>query len=382
MFNMGDETYLKRPIYISEEMIESVAQFLKKGCAAENISHLVLEYHGGEPLMQGKREFDAMCGYFQSELQDTVEVEMVMQTNGMLLDDDWLRLIRKYHIGFGMSLDGPKEYHDKYRIDKQGKGTYDKVVEKLKYAQNSSIMKGFPHKVGILAVLNPKFDAKKIYRHFVDDLKLSFFDFLGPFNTYEHDLDFTAQEYGNFLCDLFDEWIKDNNPNIQIRFFRSILNNFFGKNSLIYGVGPANPLDLPLISIATDGELTPTDELRAIGEDIIYSNANVRNITLSDFLKADIFKNISYAQKNMPIKCSNCCWQKICGGGAIVNRYSKENNFNNPSRYCEGLQMLYRRMMYYLVENNYSLEDVANLLNPNTPVSSHQDNENSYESVN
>ncbi len=362
MFNMGDNTYLKRPVYISKQMIKATAQFLKEGCAAEKIDHLVLEYHGGEPLMQGKDEFDEMCSYFQSELQDAVEVEMVMQTNGMLLDDDWLKLARKYHIGFGMSLDGPKEYHDKYRIDKRGKGTYDKVIEKLKYAQNSPIMKGFPHKIGILAVLNPKFDARKIYRHFVDDLNLSFFDFLGPFNTYEHEVDFSAEEYGNFLCDLFDEWVKDNNPNIQIRFFRSILNNFFGKNSLIYGVGPVNPLDLPLISIATDGELTPTDELRAIGDEFIYSNTNILNTTLSDFLKKDIFKKISDAQLNLPSKCQQCCWQNVCGGGAIVNRYSKSQNFNNPSRYCEGLQMLYRRMMYYLTENGQTLEDIAKSL--------------------
>jgi uncharacterized protein len=362
MFNMGDETYLKRPIYLSEDTIESIAKFLKEGCAAENIERLILEYHGGEPLMQGKKEFDAMCSYFEAELKGTVEVEMVMQTNGMLLDDDWLRLARKYHIGLGMSLDGPKEYHDQYRIDKQGRGTYDKVVEKLAYAQNSPIMAGFPHKIGVLAVLNPKFDAKKIYRHFVDDLKLVFFDFLGPFNTYEHEIDFTPEEYGNFWCDLFDEWVKDNNPKIQIRFLRSILNNFFGKSSLIYGVGPSNSIDLPLISIATDGELTPTDELRAVGNDCIYSNATVFNTTLSDFLKSNIFKEINYAQSHLPEKCEACCWQKVCGGGSIVNRYRKENNFNNPSRYCEGLQMLYRRIMYYLTENGYSIEYIARLL--------------------
>lgn len=364
MFNMGDETYLKRPIYISEDTIKSVAAFLKAGCAEEKIDHLVLEYHGGEPLMQGKDEFDAMCDYFQTELQETVEVEMVMQTNGMLLDDDWLNLARKYHLGFGMSLDGPKEYHDQFRIDKRGKGTYDKVVEKLKYTQNSPIMKGFPHKVGVLAVLNPKFDARKIYRHFVDDLNLVYFDFLGPFNTYEHEIDFTPEEYGNFLCDLFDEWVKDNNPKIQIRYFRSVLNNFFGKNSLIYGVGPVNPLDLPLISIATNGELTPTDELRAIGNNFIYTQSNVYNTTLSDFLKKDIFMKIKDAQYNLPEKCQQCCWQKVCGGGAIINRFKVENNFNNPSRYCDGLQMFYRRIAYYLTENGYTLEDLAKRLDP------------------
>lgn len=368
MFNMGDETYLKRPIYIKKETISAVAKFLKEACPALSIDHLVLELHGGEPLMQNKQEFNEMCSYFQNELSHIVEFEIVMQTNAMLLDDDWLRLARKYHIGFGTSIDGPKEYHDKYRIDKRGKGTYDRVVEKLKYAQNSEIMKGFTHKVGVLCVINPLFDAKKIYRHFVDDLNLTYFDFLTPYCTYHNKLDYTAEDYGRFLCDLFDEWTKDNNPKIEIRFFRSILNNFFGKNSLIYGVGPANSTDIPLISITTDGELTPTDEMRAINRDIIYTGKTVFNTTLKEFFQEDIFKKIHYAQTHLPTECESCCWKRVCAGGAIVNRYHESNDFNNPSVFCEGLKMLYVKIANYLLENGYNENQLADLLHINTTV--------------
>jgi len=348
MFNMGDETYLKRPIYIKKKTIVAVAKFLQEACLALHIDHLVLELHGGEPLMQNKQEFDEMCGYFQNELSDLVEFEIVMQTNAMLLDDDWLRLARKYHIGFGTSIDGPKEYHDKNRIDKRGKGTYDRVVEKLKYAQNSEIMAGFSHKVGVLCVINPLFDARKIYRHFVDDLNLTYFDFLTPYCTYHNELEYTAEDYGKFLCNLFDEWIKDNNPKIEIRFFRSILNNFFGKNSLIYGVGPANSTDIPLISIATDGELTPTDEMRAINRGIIYTGKTVFNTTLKKFFQEDIFLKIHSAQTHLPKICESCCWSRVCAGGAIVNRYHELNDFDNPSIFCEGLKILYRKIASYL----------------------------------
>lgn len=369
MFNMGDETYLKRPIYISKKTIVAVANFLKEACPALEIDHLVLELHGGEPLMQNKQEFDEMCAYFQAELGKIVDFEIVMQTNAMLLDDDWLRLARKYHIGFGTSIDGLKEYHDKYRIDKRKKGTYDRVVEKLKYAQNSEIMKGFPHKIGVLCVINPHFDARKIYRHFVDDLNLTYFDFLTPYCTYHHKLDYTAEDYGRFLCDLFDEWTSDNNPKIEIRFFRSILNNFFGKNSLIYGVGPANKNDIPLISVATNGELTPTDEMRAINRNIIYTGKTVFNTTLKEFFQEDIFKKISYAQTHLPEPCEDCCWHSVCAGGAIVNRYHELNDFNNPSIFCEGLKMLYRKIAIYLLNNDYNEHDLVNLLHIKTAES-------------
>jgi len=367
MFNMDDKTYLNRPVYISTETIQAVARFLKKGCQELKIEHLVLEIHGGEPLMQGKSEFDYMCSYFETELKDTVEIEFVMQTNGMLLDDEWLKLVRKYHIGFGMSLDGPKEYHDKYRIDKLGKGTYDRVVSKLKYVQSSELMYGFPHKVGVLSVINPTFDAKKIYRHFVDDLKLIYFDFLTPFSTHHHTLDYPIEAYGKFLCDLFDEWIGDNNPKIEIRFLRSVMNNFFGKNSLIYGVGPANSKDLPLISIASNGDLSPTDELRSIGDgSVVFTGATVSNTNLGLFLKADIFGKLQIAQESLPDDCQICCWKKVCAGGSIVNRF-KNGNFNNSSIYCSGLKMLYRRIATYISENGYGPTDIARMLGINAP---------------
>lgn len=362
MFNMGDDTYLKRPIYIKKKTIVAVANFLIQACSELDIDHLVLEFHGGEPLMQKKADFDEMCAFFQNELSALVDLEFVMQTNAMLLDDDWLRLARKYHIGFGTSIDGPKEYHDKYRIDKKGKGTYDRVVEKLRYAQNSEIMKGFPHKVGVLSVINPHFDARKIYRHFVDDLNLTYFDFLTPYCTHHHNLDYTAEDYGKFLCDLFDEWMKDNNPKIEIRFFRSILNNFFGRNSLIYGVGPANKTDIPLISIASDGELTPTDEMRAINSNIIYTGKTVFNTNLKEFFEEEIFKKIHYAQTHLPTQCEDCCWKRVCSGGAIINRYHQANDFNNPSIFCEGLKMLYRKISSHLLNNGYNESKLAELL--------------------
>lgn len=355
MFNMGDESYKKHPPYISLETIHEVACFLKQGIADMELNSLTIEFHGGEPLMQKKHDFNESCNIFKDELGSLTNLDFIMQTNAMLVDQDWIDLFCKHQVGIGVSIDGPKEYHDKERIDHRRRGTYDRVVEKIRLLQDNTGIRQLGG-VGILCVINPAYCPKRIYRHFVDDLQMKSMDFLLPYNTYEHPLSYTPLQYGEFLCQLFHEWVKDNNPDIDIRIFNSTLGIFMGDTTQIYGIGPMKENDIPLISIATSGELSPTDEFRTSDPSLIYSDSTVRNISLVDYLKKPIFNKINEAQKKLPIKCQNCCWKEVCAGGAIINRFSQENCFNNPSLYCEGLQEFYSEVAAYLIKKGVSLE--------------------------
>jgi len=226
-----------------------------------------------------------------------------------------------------------------------------------------------PYRVSTLSVVQPEFDAKVIYRHFVDDLKIYNFDFLLPFLTHNHKLPYPVEMYGKFLVDLFSEWTKDDNPEVSIRFIDSLFNIYNGQPSLIYGVGPNTMIKdqdiLPLINISSNGDLSPTDELRVIEDLEYYSSANVETISLRDFLKAKVFVEINKAQQILPEACQECCWQKICGGGAIVNRFDRANSFNNPSVFCNGLQLLYKELANYLISNGLSIDDVSSRLSLN-----------------
>ena len=369
MFNMDDQSYLKRPKYISIDTVKSVASFLRNGAIDLELDKVTLEFHGGEPLMLRRETFEEICNIFTDALHDLVDISFVMQTNAMLINDKWVELFVKHDIGIGISLDGTKEYHDKYRLDHNGRGTYDRVVKKVKFLQDSDLMTNAGYRVSTLSVVQPEFDAKVIYRHFVDDLKIYNFDFLLPFFTYNHKLPYPVEIYGKFLVDLFFEWTKDDNPEVSIRFIDSLFNIYNGQPSLIYGVGPNNMIKnqdiLPLINISSNGDLSPTDELRVIEDLEYYSSANVDTISLRDFLKAKVFAEINKAQQILPKSCQECCWQKICGGGAIVNRFDKANNFNNPSVFCNGLKLLYKELANYLISNGFSIDDVSSRLSLN-----------------
>ncbi len=349
MFNMGDETYKKRPPIISKDTIIAVSEFLKAGCERLGINEVVIGFHGGEPLMQKKHDFAESCEIFNHTLQSIAKVKYTMQTNAMLLNEEWLALLNKYDVSLGISIDGTKEDHDKARVDHKGRGSYDRVAKKIALLRNSTYAQSL--NFGLLCVINPDNCAKTIYRHFVDDLKATHIDFLLPLYNHNHTLPHSVSAYTDFLSVIFDEWVKDDNPDIHIRCFNSTLEVFLGGTSHIYGEGRSQLDELPLISISSAGDLSPTDELRATDPSINYSDATVFNTSLADYLQQPIFTQLKNASISLPHVCTVCEWQPVCNGGSLVNRYHQDNHFDNPSIYCSGLKEYYEKIADYLKQN-------------------------------
>lgn len=355
-FNGIDKSYKKHPPYIARNTIKDIALFLDQALQDFQFDQITIGLHGGEPLLQNKIDFDWMCNQFVKTLNPLTKVYFTLQTNGITLDQGWIDLIQKYNIGVGVSIDGPKAYHDQYRVDHRGKGSYDKVVDRIKFFNKEASARGIS-KLGALSVVNPAFSAKDTYRHFVDEIGLTSFNFLLPDNNYDVPPDFPPESYGKFMCEVLEEWTKDDNPEIKITFISSLLAIFLGGTSLVYGIGPSNPSSIPLITVASNGDLSPVDELRSTDPSIMHVS-NVTSTTLKNFLSLPIFKEILDAQQKLPEICQICCWQSICGSGGIVNRFSMNKRFNNPSIYCEGLKIFYSRLVAYMIKSNFPIQKI------------------------
>ena len=147
----------------------------------------------------------------------------------------------------------------------------------------------------------------------------------------------------------------------------SFLGQLIGEERLIYGIGAVNQENeeslFPIITIRSNGDLEPTDELMSTDpETVTKTNCNIFNTSLKDFLKHPIFEELRLAQTVLPLECQKCCWGKVCGGGGLVNRFSKENRFNNPSVYCEGLKDLFSHLTSYLLNSGVSLSKIESAL--------------------
>lgn len=357
-FNGVDKSFEMMPAIINQKTIDQICKFLIKGIKDLGIQKIVIGFHGGEPLLYNKERFKLTCIKFNENLLKYCELKFNVQTNGTLIDEEWIKIFIDYNVDIGISLDGPSDYHDEYRVTHTGKGSYNKIKKSMELLERL-----LPQKFGVLCVINEKRDARKIYRHFVDDLKITSFDFLLPDIHHSSLKKIDPIHYGKFLCDLFDEWIKDDNPEIQLRMFNSYIKMFLGGESMIYGIGYQKKPSIPLITIRSNGNLSPTDELMSTDPNTMtHTGFNISNTSLKEFLNQEVFKEILNAQLTLPSDCLSCCWGKVCGGGGITNRFSESLRFNNPSIYCDGLKIFYKKLLIYLLDSGVPLEQIKKSL--------------------
>jgi len=319
-------------------------------------AHIIL--HGGEPLLLSPQRFSRLCEQLIELLLPDITPIFFVQTNAMLINERWIELFQRYRVNVGVSMDLPADYNNRERIDFKGRGTYNRVMKGVALLREARAA-GRIENLGVLCVINPRHDAKKIYRHFVDDLGFRSIDFLPPDVTYDSVGDLTGEGYGRFLCDLFDVWTADDKPEIELRVLYSIFALLLGGPSMVEGYGYSLP---HAITIGSDGSINHNDNLRPAGHDIIYYGANVRTTTLEEYLKSPFISALEDAYNDKAETCQQCCWLKVCGGGLLVNRYSKSNGFKNPSVFCDGLKMLYTHATNYLLTKGLPLESLQRVL--------------------
>jgi uncharacterized protein len=356
----GDDSYKKNPPYITLDTVEKIAFFLKKGCLDLGIKKLSIGLHGGEPLMLKIETFDKICNTFLKILSPVVKLQFTLQTNAMLISEDWISVFKKYQIGVGVSIDGPKEYNDIDRIDKLGRGTHSKVENGIKLLQSSQ------YPVGSITVINPAFDPEKIYRYFVDDLKFTSLAFSLPHMHHDSIHQHPPELYGEFLCELFKIWIQDDNPKIKIRCFEGAIDTLLGGSSSVYGIGKNKNIGMEdgngmhLISISSSGILSPVDELRVTESKIMYGDMlSIDDISLKNFFSLPLFSQLNESINDVSDDCRKCVWLNACSGGTLVSRFSSKNGFNNKSIYCDGLKKYYSLVAAFLVKNGYDFNTIA-----------------------
>ncbi len=362
-FNGIDDSFKKHPPYIKQNTVTAVANFLKDAVSELNVRTIKIDLHGGEPLMLKPRDFIQLCTTFREVLSPVVELEFVIQTNAMLINPTWIEIFRAFEIYVGVSLDGPKVYNDIYRIDKRGSGTYDRVLKGVHYLMEAAA-KGLMPKPAALSVINPEFSAVEIYRHFVDGLGFEVLDFLLPDLTYDQvklDKTFSAPAYGNYLVALFNEWTKDDNPNINIRILNSTLSMMLGGKTSLHGFGEGSA-SYAAFTIASNGDLAPDDTLRSTKPAYMQTGMNVFNTSSKEFLAAPFFETFAKYETTLPSACEDCQWRQICRGGMLINRYSEADLFSRESVLCAGLKLFYREVYDFLVTNEVPTTMMRNII--------------------
>ncbi len=355
-FENPDKSAYGRPAVISQQVVSMLRKRIDEALVGATTKSFQVDFHGGEPLMIGKRRFVEICRTLREGLSPD-QVRLCLQTNAILIDKEWIDLFAAAGINVGTSIDGPARIHDRFRVDKKGGATYAQTIEGVKLLLQGWRAGQIPS-LSCLVVIQPDSSAAEVYRHIVHDLGFRMIDFLLPDVTHDKGLP-SARSVGKYLCELFDCWTSEKGELPKIRFLESAVSLFMGGRSYLGGFGPELPVAFTVLS---DGTLQGDDYLRPCGDAVCDLGMHLDSDSFSSALEKAQGMNILLKVGAIPMDCIGCAFEKVCRGGQPTQRFTEERLFDNRSAYCEGLKTFYERVCVYLLSSGMRLEHLEHVL--------------------
>lgn len=226
--------YPKSKFRMSEHTLETYIQQLIE---THRSSEVTVAWQGGEPTLMGVDFYRKAIQFQEKYRKPGMTFENTMQTNGTLLDDEWCQFFKENNFLIGLSLDGPRHMHDAHRVDKGNQGTFDKVMRGLRQLQKHQV------EYNILVTVNRVNGdyPKEVYRFLRDEVGTQWIQFIpviervnpDGYNIYQVGNTVTnrsvrAEQYGRFLIQVFDEWIKNDVGEVFVQTFEAAARNWMG----------------------------------------------------------------------------------------------------------------------------------------------------------
>jgi uncharacterized protein len=335
MYNMGDNTYKNQPKFLSDENIIAFSEKLKNYSKKHKIENVFIAFHGGEPLLIAKSTF---IFYVETILNHNkhLNITFIIQTNGVLLNNEWAEILKKYNVNVGISLDGDKKVNDTYRVKHNGKGSYDEIISNLIEIDSHEVVKG------IISVVNTHIDPVYFYSH-MKEINKHQLNILLPNINFSNIPDFYMPvedhmtKSKNWLIELYEVW-KNDAERLSIPFFELIIKLIAGARN--FGNHLIGNCENGVAVIETNGDIEVIDALRTSFSGATRGNLNVLNNEIEEIHDHQLFTTYYYSHtQQLPTLCKSCNVKNICGGGFLVHRYKDDcSTFNNPSIYCSVLK--------------------------------------------
>ncbi len=308
-YRVGEELYpdVEKPRMTAETFDAVCRQY-----RALEPRHINIGWQGGEPTLMGLDFY-----------RKAVEIETKnarpgdcwgnsLQTNGVLLDDEWCRFLHANHFLVGLSVDGPRELNSMRRFP-GGKPAFDVAMRAL------SLLKQYRVEYNVLVVISRANveQPEEVFRFLVEN-DLRFCQFMpctepggGPGGVSEHSI--TAGEYADFMIALFDAWVENDDPSCYVRRIDNWLHLFFDlrPECCEYRNDCSN-----LITIEWNGDVYPCDFYVYDR----YHMGNVRDRTLSRMIQGRAFRRFVSRAEQTPPGCRGCEWLRYCHGGCFRHR--------------------------------------------------------------
>ena len=338
---------------MSDEMLE---QFTREYIEAQTMNQVLFTWHGGEPLLRSI-DFYRKALSLQQKYAGGRRIDNVIQTNGTLLTDEWCEFFAQNHWLVGISIDGPQPYHDHYRLTAAGKPSWQKVMQGIKLLKKHGV------EWNAMAVVNA-YNANhpmEFYRFFKENgcQFLQFTPIVERLTRHEDgrtlasladkdeislsEASVVPEQWGYFLCAIFDEWVRKDVGKIFVEIFDCTLANWMGISPGICAYskecGHAGVME-------HNGDVYSCDHF-VFPE---YKLGNIRDHSLIDMLYGEQQQEFSRLKhSSLPRQCKECDMEFACHGECPKNRFMKDKYGDSGLNYlCPGYYHYYQHVAPYM----------------------------------
>lgn len=303
---------------MADELLES---YTKQYIEAQRVPEVTFAWQGGEPTLMGLDFFRRAVALQQKYRKPGMTIHNALQTNGTLLDDEWCRFFHQHNFLIGLSVDGPQPLHDHYRVDKGGAPTFARVMRGRALLQKHRVEHNILTTVHAANADHPL----EVYRFLRDELGTQFMQFI-PIVEREnetgyqegdtvYDRSVTAEQYGDFLIAIFDEWVRRDVGRVFVQIFDVALAAWSGHNPglCIFEETCGNAL-----ALEHNGDLFSCDHF----VEPAYRLGNIQEIPLIDLVASEQQRQFGLDKRDaLPQYCLDCEVRFVCNGGCPKNRF-------------------------------------------------------------
>ena len=345
----ASSVYSGREPVMSLELLELC---IRDFCDSCDLPELTVEWHGGEPLLAGMDFFRSALA-FERKYSRGRPVRNTLQTNGTLLDAEWAAFFRDNGFLIGLSLDGPENIHDCFRMSPSGGGTFRGVMHGLEVLQRGMV------EFNTLTTISKAGEGRgaEVYR-FLKDVGSRYMQFMP---VYEHIIQVphsssgasciappsaeksvpapwsvAPEAFGRYMCDIFDSWVCGDVGQYFVLTFDAALSSWCGVQPGICTFCESCGGNL---TVEHNGDIYPCDHF-------VYPQwrlGNIRDISLRDAATSGRLASFGVSKRNsLPPVCLRCEWMPACCGGCPKHRFVSSSGDIRPlNALCSGYRLFY-----------------------------------------
>jgi len=348
---------------MSDKVLEN---YIRQLIEAHHSPQVTVAWQGGEPTLMGINFYRRAIELQEKYRKPGMVFENTMQTNGTLLDDEWCRFFKENNFLIGISIDGPRELHDAYRVDKKGNGTFDQVMKGLGLLQKHGV------EYNVLTTVN-RANADyplEVYRFLRDEARTDWMQFIPVVNRIDEEGHILYQkgfkvsnnsvlpeQFGSFLSCIFDEWVRNDVGKVFVQTFEASARKWMGMPSGMCvfeetcGIG---------LALEHNGDLYSCDHF--VEPD--YLLGNIMKKEINELATSEKQYRFGQDKRNtLPQVCRECEVLFACQGECPKNRFLTTPAGETGLNYlCEGWKAFFRHI-------DFPMQILAGLIRRGYPAS-------------